>query len=291
MSKYLFFALRPKHWIKNGFVFLPLVFGHKLFDVRALWEVSAMFVLFCLASSSVYLINDLEDKEKDKAHPSKRLRPIASGKIKPAQALQTAVLLAVISLFPAFFLNAPAALMLAIYLVFNILYSKWLKDFVIIDVFCLGFFFILRILAGTYAADVAVSHWIILMAGLLALFLGFNKRRQELKMLGRTSSSHRLVLTKYNLYFIDQVVGVLTASTVVAYTFYTIDERTVGQVGSNHMMLTIPFVYYGIFRYLYLLHRRHWDGDPTRLLLSDLPMQVNLGCWLATAIGVVYFGI
>lgn len=288
---YFFYALRPKHWVKNFFVFLPLIFGHKLFDAGAFLDVAASFFLFCMASSAVYLVNDLIDLENDRAHPTKRMRPIASGKVEAREALPAAAVLAGTALALAAILNGRVAWILAGYLVFNVLYTRVLKNLVIIDVFCLSLFFILRILAGTYAAEVAVSRWILLMAGLLALFLGFNKRRQELQMLGHKSDEHRAVLHKYSLYFIDQMVSVITASTVIAYTLYTLDARTIREVGSDHMMLTVPFVYYGIFRYLYLLHKRKMDGDPTRVLLSDFPMQLNVVFWLMTAIAVVYFHV
>jgi 4-hydroxybenzoate polyprenyltransferase len=287
--KFLLYSLRPKHWIKNLFVFLPLIFGRKLMDFGALLTAAEIFVLFCFASSAVYLMNDIIDYNQDKLHPVKRLRPIASGQISCSYAAAWAIALGTIALLFTFRENPLIGAVLLAYVTLNILYSLFLKQLVIIDVFCLSLFFILRLLAGTYAADVALSHWILVMGGLLALFLGFNKRRQEFKILGKLSTQHRSVLRKYNRYFIDQMIAVITASTVVAYTFYTVDDRTLAEVGSDHMIFTVPFVYYGIFRYLYLLHKRRMDGDPTRILVSDFPMQFNIAMWLATAIAVIYF--
>lgn len=284
----LILALRPTHWLKNGFVFLPLLFGRKLFTAPDNLRTAAAFVLFCGISSAIYLINDLLDFNQDIHHPTKRLRPIAAGKIARPTALGLAICLSATALVGAFLMDSLLGWMLLIYFLGNFAYSIYLKTLVIIDIFCLGGFFALRLLSGTFAARVSLSPWIILMGVVLALFLGFNKRRQELILLGQDSSRHRPVLTKYNLYFIDQMVAVITSSTVIFYTLYTCDDRTVSEVGDYRMMLTIPFVLYGIFRYLYLLHRRKTDGDPTRILISDFPMQLTVAFWIITAVVLVY---
>ena len=289
--KYLFFALRPKQWIKNFFIFLPLIFGKKLFVYPVNLKVMIAFFLFSITSSVVYLINDIIDAEKDKLHPTKRLRPIASGKLKVRDAWIAAAILGAISIACSFLLDIQFGMIVVAYLVFNFLYSKILKNAVIIDVFCIGAFFFLRIIAGSIAANVQMSHWIIFMTVLLSLFLGFNKRRQELSMLGEKAIYHRHALMKYNVYFIDQMVLVITSSIVVCYMLYTVDTRTVKEFGTNHLIYSIPFVYYGIFRYLYLIHKIRKEGDPTRILLSDRMMRINIVLWIAVCIAVIYFGV
>lgn len=288
--KYIFYSLRPKQWIKNLFIFLPLIFGKKLFVYPENVMAVAAFVLFSLTSGVVYLVNDIIDIEKDKRHPTKKLRPIASGKVTVTEAAISAVVLGIFTLVASFILSKPLTVVLAVYVAFNYLYSKVLKDAVIIDVFCLGVFFYLRVMAGSAVTGVTLSHWILFMTVLLALFLGFNKRRQELSILGRPAAiSHRMILSQYSVYFIDQMIGVVTASIVVVYMLYTVDARTVKEFGTEHLIYTIPFVYYGIFRYLYLIHKLKKDGDPTRVLLSDNKMQLNLAAWVIITILVIYF--
>lgn len=287
--KYFLFSLRPKQWVKNLFIFLPLIFGKKLFVFPANLSSAAAFLLFSATAGSAYLINDIIDLEKDKLHPAKRLRPIASGKLNKGQARISALILGVLSVAFSFMLNSHFGWVVIAYLVFNLIYSRVLKDIVIIDVFCIGGFFLLRIIAGSVVAEVELSHWIIIMTVLLALFLGFNKRRQELKLLEQRASSHRQVLTKYNAYFIDQMIAVITSSIVVVYMLYTVDARTVKEFGTKHLLYSVPFVYYGIFRYLYLIHRFKKNGDPTRILFSDGKMRLNIVLWLISCIMVIYF--
>lgn len=287
--KYLFFALRPKQWIKNFFIFLPLVFGQKLFVHPNNLKAVVAFLLFSITSSVVYLINDIVDVEKDKLHPTKRLRPIASGKLMVREAWIAAIILGTMGIACSFLLDIYFGMVVVAYIAFNFLYSKMLKDAVIIDVFCIGVFFLLRIIAGSIVAKVQMSHWIIFMTVLLALFLGFNKRRQELIMLGKSAAHHRLALNQYNTYFIDQMILVITSSLVVCYALYTVDSETVKKFESTHLIYSIPFVYYGIFRYLYLIHKLKKEGDPTRILLSDKKMQLNLVIWLLVCVAVVYF--
>jgi 4-hydroxybenzoate polyprenyltransferase len=289
--KYLFFSLRPKQWIKNFFIFLPLVFGGKLFDFKIWMAVISGFFVFSMASSCAYVVNDLLDLENDKLHPAKRLRPIASGKVKKSQALILLSLLGIVSCVLSFILDIRFGWLIIIYLALNLIYSKFLKNAIIIDVFCIGAFFLLRIATGSIMAEVELSNWIIFMVSLLALFLGFIKRRQEIRLLGNKAISHRHVLKRYNRYFIDQIVGVVTASIVVAYMLYTVDPNTISSCGSTHLTYTIPFVYYGIFRYLYLSHKFPKEGDPTRILLFDKKLQLNLILWVVVCVAVIYFGI
>ncbi len=286
--KYLFFSLRPQQWVKNLFIFLPLVFGKQLLVPALAWKSALAFCFFSLMGSAVYQINDILDLEKDKLHPSKRLRPIASGKISIRQAAVTAVFLGGVSAVLSFALKRELGYITAGYFVLNLLYSKILKDTVILDVFCIGGFFFMRILAGSVVTGIELSHWIIIMSVLLALFLGFAKRRQELKLLRGEAASHRLVFAKYSLHFIDQILSVVTSSIVIAYMLYCVDARTIHEFGTRDLLWSAPFVYYGIFRYLYLMHNIYRDGDPTRVLLSDRMMQLNLVLWLAACITVIY---
>jgi 4-hydroxybenzoate polyprenyltransferase len=289
--KYLFFALRPKQWIKNLFIFLPLIFGKKLLVFPVNLKTAIAFCLFSLAADVAYLVNDIIDIEEDKTHPTKRLRPIASGRVSIKQAAITACILGILSIVLSFILNVYFGWLVIIYLVFNFIYSKILKNVVIIDVFCISGFFLLRIISGSIVVGVELSHWIIIMTVLLALFLGFNKRRQELQLFERKRTHHRRVLIKYNLYFIDQMIAVITSSIVIAYMLYTVDVRTVKEFGTKSLMFSIPFVYYGIFRYLYLIHKIKRGGDPTRILLSDRMMQVNIVLWIAVCSAVIYLGL
>ena len=289
IMKYLFFSLRPKQWVKNLFIFLPLIFGHKLFIFPANLNTVIAFFLFSLAASAVYLINDVIDLEQDKKHPIKRFRPIASGKVSIKQAMITALVLGGFSIAVSVLTNVYFALVVIIYLVFNFIYSRILKNLVIIDVFCLGGFFLIRIIAGSVIVGGGLSHWIIIMTVLLAIFLGFNKRRYEIELLKRKAIQHRYVLTKYNRYFIDQMIAVITSSIVIAYMLYTVDARTVEEFGTKNLMYSIPFVYYGIFRYLYLIHKTKKAGDPTDVILSDKMMQLDIALWIIVCILVIYF--
>lgn len=276
---------------QESFYFSPLIFGQKLLVFPATLKTVIAFCFFSIAASVAYLVNDIIDIEKDKLHPIKSHRPIASGKVSIKKALITALVLGVVSIALSFKLNINFGWVVVLYLVFNLIYSVFLKDLVIIDVFCIGGFFLLRIMAGTYAAKVVFSHWMIFMIVLLALFLGFNKRRQELKWFKKTAISHRGVLAKYSIYFIDQMIAVVTSSIVVSYMLYTVDARTVKAFGTNYLMCSIPFVYYGIFRYLYIIHKHEVEGDPTRILFSDRILQLNILLWIVVCTVVIYFKI
>jgi 4-hydroxybenzoate polyprenyltransferase len=286
---YLVRALRLEQWIKNFFIFLPVIFGGKLFEYPANLYAMVAFLLFSIAASSVYIINDILDVEEDRAHPAKRFRPVASGGLSKNEAYTVAALLAVTAIIAAFLFNELFGVLIVIYMFLNYLYSRLFKHEVIFDVFFIGAFFLLRIIAGSVVAGVQMSHWIIFMTVLLALFLGFNKRRQELLIFNQEGFKQRRVLANYNLYFIDQIISVLTASIVVVYMLYAVDLETMRRVGNKHLIYSIPFVYYGIFRYLYLIHKLKKEGDPIRILLADVRMQINLVIWLFVCISVIYF--
>lgn len=288
---YVLYSLRPKQWIKNVFVLMPLLFGKKLFVWPENFKALLATFLFCLASSAIYLLNDLLDVEADRAHAAKRLRPIASGRVSTGLAKTLSFGLAAAAAAGAFFLSAPFGIVIVVYLLMNVLYSLRLKRIVIIDVFCIALFFLLRIIGGTFVVDVRFSHWMVFMVALLAMFLAFNKRRQDIRFLDRSGIASDSVHFKYNRYFIDQMISTLTSSLVVVYMLYTVDARTIRAFGSNHLVYTTPFVYYGIFRYLYLVHRRKLGEDPTLLVYKDVMMKLNLVFWTLACVLIIYFKI
>ena len=288
--KQIIISLRPQQWIKNLFIFLPLVFGKMLYAYPYNVNVVFAFILFCAISSTAYLLNDLYDLKSDLMHPIKKHRPIASGRVSAKLALFFIAILGCSAVALSFMLNFKFGIIAITYLAFSVLYTAVLKYYVIIDVFSIAAFFLLRILAGSVIAEVYLSHWIVVMIALLALFLGFNKRRQEIQLLKGDALNCRSVLAKYSVHFIDQMVAITTASLVVAYMLYTIDSRTVHQFGSKDLLFSVPFVYYGIFRYLYIIYKSK-DGDPTQVLLSDRPMQLAILFWLIVSIAVIYFSL
>ncbi len=287
--KYLMMAMRPKQWIKNLFVLLPVVFGKKVFSQPE--NIHALYACFCFvgASSAVYLLNDILDLASDRKHPVKKTRPIASGQLSVVAAGSCSAVLAGASLAFAYWMSPALGGVVLVYLALNVAYSIFLKHRVIVDVFCIAAFFLLRLTAGSLAAGVVLSHWILFMTFLLALFLGFGKRRQELGQVAE-ASQQRKVLLQYEPYFIDQMMSVVTASIVIVYMLYTVDTQTVVHFGTKHLIYSIPFVYYGIFRYLYLIHKARIEGDPTTALFSDTRIQISLLGWIVTCVGVIYFG-
>src|SRR5262245_39455268 len=282
--------MRPWQWVKNLFVLTPLLFSHNLFAPAAVGRALASFVLFCLVSSSVYLLNDIQDRSQDRLHPTKRLRPLAAGELNPGVAFGAMVTFLLVTLAGGVLLDKTLALVLLSYWLINLLYSTWLKDQVILDVFALASGFVLRVVGGGSAISVEISHWLLLCTTLLALFLGFSKRRHELVRLGQGAGAHRQVLGEYNPHFLDMMIGIVTASTVMSYALYTVSEETIRRFHTRGLLLTLPFVLYGIFRYLYLVYHRGEGGDPTQTLLSDRPTLVNFVLWAAVAIVIIYYG-
>jgi 4-hydroxybenzoate polyprenyltransferase len=268
-----------------------LIFGQKLFALTTSIKIVIAFFLFSIASSASYLINDIIDVEKDKLHPLKKLRPIASGKVSLKVAKISAAILCISAIVSSFVFDISFGCIVTGYLMLNILYSEILKKEVIIDVFCISAFFSLRLMVGSCIAKVELSHWIIIMIVLLSLFIGLNKRRQELRILEHKAAIHRSVLINYNLYFIDQMITIVTSSLIICYTLYAVDTRTIKEFGTDHLLYTIPFVYYGIFRYLYLIHKVRIDGDPIRILFSDSKLRIDLLLWIFVCIAVIYLGV
>jgi 4-hydroxybenzoate polyprenyltransferase len=284
----LFLSLRPSQWTKNLFVFFGLLFGQRLLDPRAIWQSCAAFAIFCALSGVVYLVNDVADREADRQHPIKRFRPIASGEVSPGTALTLAAVLTVVALGAAWWLRPAFALVAATYVGLLALYSGPLKHIVIIDVLTIAVGFVLRAAGGAVAIDVPISHWLLILTILLALFLALAKRRHELVLLADGATSHRPILEEYSPYLLDQMIAVVTASTVISYVMYTVSPETVQKFHTDYLGLTLPFPLYGIFRYLYLVHQKEGGGSPSDMLLNDRPLLFCVALWGLTIAAIIY---
>ena len=280
-------TMRPYQWLKNALLFTPLIFDRKLDNLPALLNTSTGFILFCLLASVVYIINDLADLQADRMHPEKRNRPLASGNLSPNVArIGAGVLLLVV--FPlAYLLSSSFAIVLLTYMVLNLAYSKWLKHVALVDVFVLASFYVLRVVAGVTLITVErFSPWLYVVTTLLALYIGFGKRRAELALLANDANQHRRVLDGYTIPLLDQFITIVSATTIVAYSLYTFSAPNLPE---NHaMMLTIPFAIYGIFRYLYLVQMKHSGGAPEEVLYSDRPLQITIVLWGLAVMAVFY---
>jgi 4-hydroxybenzoate polyprenyltransferase len=283
-------TMRPKQWVKNGVIFAALVFDHHLFQPGPLARTVAGFGLLCVLSSTVYIINDLADIEKDRKHPKKRFRPLASGALRKEVAVAAAIIFPILTLPFAFWLSWGFGIVAIVYLVTNLLYSLRLKHYVIVDVLLVALGYLLRISAGALIIQVAISPWLYICMTLLALFMGFGKRRGELVLMGRNGNSSntasRKVLDEYTIPFLDELINLVSSATVMAYSLYTFSAENLPK---NHaMMVTIPFVLYAIFRYLYLIHIRGEGGAPEELVLTDRPLQLTFFLWGLSAVLILY---
>lgn len=279
-------AMRPKQWTKNLLVFAALVFDHQLDNVGHFALVFGAFICFCLASSSTYLVNDVMDRESDRLHPKKRHRPIASGKLSERTALVAAAVAFLTSVGVGFLLRPAFAGVILLYIVLIVAYSLSLKHMVILDAFTISAGFVLRAAGGAVVLDVPISPWLYVCTVLLSLFLAFGKRRAELNLLEDSAAEHRRNLDEYTVPLLDQLILITTAATVMAYSLYTF---TADNLPENHsMMLTIPFVLYGVFRYLFLIYARGEGGAPEQVLLSDRPLLVSVMLWGLAAVAIVY---
>jgi 4-hydroxybenzoate polyprenyltransferase len=282
-------SLRPSQWTKNLIIFGGLLFGQRLFDLASVLYASAAFVVFCALSGVVYLLNDVADREADRKHPLKRHRPIASGALPASVALVAAAIIGAAAIGAAFWLRFDFGLFAAAYVALLAFYSGPLKHVVIIDVLTIAIGFVLRAAAGAVVIEVPISNWLLVVTILGALFLALSKRRHELVLLGDEATSHRASLQEYSPYLLDQMISVVTASTLVAYAFYTISAETVEKFHTNHLGLTLPFLLYGIFRYLYLVHQREGGGSPAEMLLNDRPLLACVALW-ALAVALIIYG-
>jgi len=275
-------AMRPKQWVKNVIVFAGLVFSKSFLDISLVAKAFFTFCLFSVVSGVVYIINDIVDREKDKLHPEKCKRPIASGRIKPGEALIYSILMLIAALTLAFLLDVRLLAILAAYFILVCLYSLVLKNIIIVDVIAISVGFVLRTLGGTVVIDVMISPWLILCTTLLSLFLALNKRKNELTVLSGDAANYRKILDKYTPQLIDNMLGVVTSTTVMSYSLYTFEAGR-----SSHMMITIPFVLYGIFRYQYLVSSKNFGGSPELVLFKDKPLLIDILLWGITCLVIV----
>ena len=286
--KPLLVSLRPHQWTKNLILFAPLALSKHLFEAGPFQRSAFAFLLFCGLSGAVYLVNDVRDVEQDRRHPRKKLRPIASGVLRPWTALVISGLLGGGCLLASLVLGRAFALAALTYLILNLLYSLKLKEVVIVDAIAVSLGFVVRAVAGAVAIGVVFSDWLLICTILLALFLTFCKRRHELTSLEGQASDHRKSLQEYSPYLLDQMIAVVTASCLMAYASYTTAPETIAKFQTDRLPWTIPFVLYGIFRYLYLVHQKEQGGSPTDLLLTDWPILINVALWALALVAIVY---
>ena len=281
-------SLRPHQWTKNLFVFAGLIFAERLFDPTAAATAVGAFIVFCALSGVVYLINDIKDREADRRHPVKCRRPIASGALPVATGAAAAGVIGIAAVAAAFWINLAFGVVSLAYVALLSVYSTSLKHIVILDVLTIAGGFVLRALGGAVAIDVRFSHWLLLLMLLLALFLALSKRRAEIVALADSARGHRPSLADYSPYLLDQMIGVVTASTLLAYAFYAIAPETVARFGTDRLLWTVPFPLYGIFRYLYLVHQREGGGNPSEMLLTDRPLLACVALWGLAVIAILY---
>lgn len=281
-------SLRPKQWSKNFFIFAAILFSQNIFNFSLFLKTVVAFFIFCFLSGSGYILNDLVDLEQDRLHPVKSQRPLVSGRLKVSHAVLALIIFIPFSLWMSYYLGPPFFLIALGYFLLQVIYSFFLKHIVVLDVFAIASGFVLRIIAGAVAINVEMSSWFLICTIFLALFLGLSKRRHELVMLEEDAQSHRKVLGEYSPYLLDQMISVVTASTVVTYALYTMSEETIKKFGTKNLIFTIPFVLYGIFRYLYLIHQKEAGGNPEDILFTDKPLLIDILLWAIT-VGIILY--
>lgn len=289
LALHVLLSLRPSQWTKNLLIFAGVLFGRRLLDTGAVADACAAFLIFCALSGVAYLVNDIADRASDREHPAKASRPIASGALPVSAASGAAVVLGLTALAGALALGPVFAGVAAAYLALQLLYSGVLKHFVIMDVLTIAIGFVLRAVAGAVAVRVEISHWLLVCTILLALFLALAKRRHEIVQLAGAAPEHRPILGEYSAYLLDQMIAVVTTSTLIAYIFYTISPETQAKFGTAWLGLTIPFPLYGILRYLYLVHQREGGGSPADMLLNDRPLLACVALWALAVAVIIYW--
>jgi 4-hydroxybenzoate polyprenyltransferase len=287
----LFESIRPKQWIKNLIVFAALIFSLNVFHATLVLRSFLAFFLFCIASSAVYLFNDILDIKQDRLHPLKSQRPIASGRFLISHAIRWSIIFLLVAVVGGFLFNTRFGWVILTYLTLQYFYSRHFKHVVILDVMIIAIGFVLRAIAGAFVIDVEISFWLLITTFLLALFLGFGKRRHEITILNDQANAHRAVLSDYSPIFLDQMISIVTASTVIVYMLYTTSEEAIVRFGSHKLIYTIPFVLYGIFRYLYLIHKKDRGGDPSKTLLTDLPLLIDVALWVLAVVAIIYHSL
>ncbi|MFH0924641.1 MAG: decaprenyl-phosphate phosphoribosyltransferase [bacterium] len=284
----LFLTMRPKQWTKNLVIFAGIIFAQKLFTQSIFLKVLLAFFVFCLLSGVVYIINDLKDIDNDRKHPKKKFRPLASGDLTPSLAFITIIILTPLIITSSYFLSKPFFLIASIYFLLMIFYTFYLKNIVILDVLTIALGFLLRAVAGVVVISVSLSPWLVICTLLLALFLALSKRRHELVLLEDNAVCHRRILEEYSPKLLDQMISLVTASTVMAYALYTMSPETIEKFHTDKLIYTVPFVLYGIFRYLYLVYKKEQGGYPEKIFLTDLPTFLNIVLWGLT-VGIIIY--
>ncbi len=292
MIRTLIQQLRIRQWTKNLVLFAGVIFSHHFTEGRELARASQAFLAFCLLASSVYVLNDIRDVDRDRVHPKKRNRPIASGRLSMGTARVMVVVLLAAAAVAARPLGTGFLLVAGIYYTLNLGYSLWLKQVVLLDVMIIAIGFVLRAVAGVEALSVRedISPWLLVCTLFLALFLAVSKRRAEVTLLAGHAGDHRATLEEYPVALVDQLVPVVTAATVISYAIYTVSQDTVAKFGTDRLVYTVPFVVYGVFRYLYLVYRQGRGGSPSEVLLTDRPTLVNVGLWLLAVLLILGLG-
>ncbi|MBL1214152.1 MAG: decaprenyl-phosphate phosphoribosyltransferase [Ignavibacteriae bacterium] len=288
MIKNYFKLLRIPHWIKNVFVFVPLIFSKHLLDQEYLLQVFIGFITFSFASSMVYVFNDLFDAEADRKHPKKKFRPIASGAVSKIEAAAIIVLLIIIVSVFAFFVNTEFIIIISAYVVINIFYTLYLKEVVIVDLACISSGFLLRVIGGALIVNIYISSWLILTTLFISVFLAVMKRRSELVLISEHET--RKVLGEYNLTFIDQISAITAACVILCYAIYTVAEKTVEYFNTENLVYSSIFVVFGIFRYMYLVFKKNKGENPTEVMLTDIPMIANLILYSVSVYIIIYLG-
>lgn len=280
----LFRLMRPHQWVKNAFVFTGLLFGHAWHDATLIEHVILVAIAFSFVSSAIYIINDIIDREQDRHHPKKKHRPLAAGTVSITSALLLAVILAISAFTLASLVSTTVLWIILAYAIMNTAYSFWLKHVVILDIFIIATGFMLRILAGTLGVGIPPSQWLLLCGLMVTLFLGFAKRRAEIHTLAEDKSTHRKVLQHYSPVLLDNMIGITAAGLIMSYSLYTMSPDTIHIHGTHNLIYTVPFVMYGIFRYIYLLHHQSKGGDPSHDLVRDPHLLIVVIAWLTTTI-------
>lgn len=281
-------SLRPKQWVKNLLVFAGLVFSQNLFNIEMLLYTILVFFIFCIVSGAIYILNDIIDLPFDRANPLKAKRPIAGGRLKVSYAKLTVSILIPLSLLVSYLLNHKLFLVILSYIVLQVLYSLYLKNVPILDIFSISFGSVLRVVAGTVVINVTISSWLLICTILLALLLALSKRRYELVVFEKEAKSKRLVLEEYSPYLLDQMISIVTSSILITYSLYTMSQETIEKFGSRNLIFTVPFVLYGIFRYLYLIYKKGLGDSPEGIFLADKPLLIDIGIWILSVLVVIY---
>ena len=281
--------VRPHQWLKNTFVFIPFLFAGELFDIPLLFKVFVVFVAFCLASGSIYILNDLSDLTFDRKHPEKKNRPLAAGTVSIPSALIIMSLSSIAAIYAGFWYSREVGFVVVSFIFLNIFYSLYFKNVILLDIFCIALGFLLRVAAGVFASTVPPSNWIIIMTLALALLLGVGKRKADLLSLNNADlKSHRKALNSYSVYTIDQMIVILASMIIITFSLYTMSDYAIQRFGTDAMIFTVPLVIYGLFRYIYIVNDKGSSGDPTKILFTDRPMLFCVILWVAACAWIIY---